>query len=437
MKPNRRALACLAVTLLSPALQAQTTGQTVRHHREAVAEESQSAELTQAEAAIEKKDYAAAEALLKQAVEKNAANYLAWFYLGFVYNAQHMPDEAIAAYRSSVTAKPEIFESNLNLGLMLARKGDAEAEKFLRAATRLTPTAHVEEGRERAWLSLAHVLEAKDPDAALQAYGEAAALQPKDPEPHISAGLMLERHNQLDAAEKEYRQVLALDPESQDAAAALTSIYIRGKRFSEAETTLRALAAKRPDDAELHLQLGRVLAESGKNDEAASEFQAGLKITPNDRNAQQALAGLLNSAGKYTESEPLLRTLLQSNPGDAELHAALGQSLLHQKKFSEAQQEYLEAVKLKPDWGEVYGELATAASENKNYPLAIRSLDQRARFLPEMPGTYFLRATAYDNLRDYKQAAANYHSFLGTAKGKYPDQEWQARHRLIAIEKKR
>jgi hypothetical protein len=48
-----------------------------------------------------------------------------------------------------------------------------------------------------------------------------------------------------------------------------------------------------------------------------------------------------------------------------------------------------------------------------------------------------LRATAYDHLRDFKQAAANYHRFLDVANGQYPDQEWQARHRLIAIEPKK
>jgi hypothetical protein len=57
--------------------------------------------------------------------------------------------------------------------------------------------------------------------------------------------------------------------------------------------------------------------------------------------------------------------------------------------------------------------------------------------LPEIPIGFFLRATAYDHLRDYKQASLNYHRFLEGANGKYPDQEWQARHRLIAIEPKR
>jgi hypothetical protein len=56
---------------------------------------------------------------------------------------------------------------------------------------------------------------------------------------------------------------------------------------------------------------------------------------------------------------------------------------------------------------------------------------------PDIPITYFLRASAYDHLKDVKQAAANYRLFLQGADGKYPDQEWQAKHRLIALEPKK
>jgi hypothetical protein len=48
-----------------------------------------------------------------------------------------------------------------------------------------------------------------------------------------------------------------------------------------------------------------------------------------------------------------------------------------------------------------------------------------------------LRASAYDHLKDFKRAALNYHFFLNGANGKYPEQEWQAKHRLIAIEPKK
>jgi hypothetical protein len=57
--------------------------------------------------------------------------------------------------------------------------------------------------------------------------------------------------------------------------------------------------------------------------------------------------------------------------------------------------------------------------------------------LPETPASYFLRATALDHLRNYKQVAQYYHLFLDAANGKYPDDEWKARHRLIWIESKK
>ena len=70
------------------------------------------------------------------------------------------------AYRKSVAAKPDVFESNLNLGILLARQGDTEeAAKYLKAATQLKPTANTDEGLARAWLSLGLVEEAHDPAA--------------------------------------------------------------------------------------------------------------------------------------------------------------------------------------------------------------------------------------------------------------------------------
>ncbi len=394
---------------------------------------SQPPELTQAEDAIQKRDYASAEPLLRKVVDQDPSNYVAWFDLGFLENAVGKVDESIAAYRKSVEAKPDVFESNLNLGLQLAKTAQPGAEKFLRDATELKPTSHVAEGQARAWVSLARVLEKTQPEEAIAAYRQASSLRPNDPEPHLAAGLLLENENKFSDAETEYKQALALDPKS-DALTGLANIYMRGHRFVEAEEYLRKLVAAQPGNAAAHVQLGRVLAAESKNDDAVAELEAGVKLAPADASVQRDLADVYLAAGKNAQAEAAYRTLLAADANDAELHRSFGQALLREKKFSDAQQEFLATVKLKPEFGEAYGDLAFAASENKNYPLVIKALEVRAKLLPEIATTYFLRASAYDHLRDYKQAAANYHLFLNTANGKYPDQEWQAKHRLIAIE---
>jgi len=430
-------LALLVLALsLAATISAQSAGPTVRHHK-VVEQDPFPPELTQAESAIEKGEYTTAEPLLKKVVVADPNNFQAWFDLGFVYNGLGKSQDSIDAYRKSVAAKPDVFESNLNLGLMLAKTGQPGAEQVLRAATTLKPTASVDEGHARAWLSLAHVLENSKPDEAIEAYKQAAALQPKDLEPHLSAGLLLEKENRFADAEQEYKQALAIDPDSSEALTGLANIYMRGQRFGEADPILRKIIAMHPEDAAARMQLGRILLILGKNDEAISELQAALKLDPGNSALQSDLGDLYLQSKKYDQAEALYRSLLAAHPNDAQLHHYLGVALLKQRKYVDAQQELLVAVKLKPDFGEAYGDLAVAADENKNYELAIKAADARAKYLPEIPVSYFLRASAYDHLRDYKLAAQNYHRFLELANGAYPDQEWQARHRLIAIEPKK
>jgi Flp pilus assembly protein TadD len=320
--------------------------------------------------------------------------------------------------------------------LQLAKTHQPDAEHFLTAATKLKPTSHVDEGHARAWLSLGHVIEASKPDEAIAAYRQAETLQPKDSDPHLSAGILLEKSGKTSEAVDEYKAALAIEP-SPDALTALANIYMHGRRFPEAEEYLRKLIALNPQDAAAHVELGRVLVAENRNDDALVELQTGAKLAPADVSVQRDLADLYVTMGKNGDAEAAYRALSSANPNDAELHRSLGQCLLREKKFAEAQQELLIAVKLKPDWGEAYGDVAFAASENRNYPLTLQALDARVKFVPEIPITYFLRASALDHLKDFKKASVNYHLFLDNANGKYPDQEWQAKHRLIAIEPKK
>jgi len=440
MDTNRAFILLALAGLIAVAMpsRAQMTGQTIRHHR--IADEQDPylvPAVVQAEKSIDIRDFVTAENKLRHVVSDDDTNYRAWFDLGYIYTATSRDADAIAAYRKSVAAKPDLFESNLNLGILLGEAGNPEAEAYLRAATKLKPSGSPELGQERAWLSLGHVLEGRNPEQAVAAYGEAAKLVPADAEPHLAAGLFFEKQSRFADAEREYQQVLERDPNSAEGMAGLVNVYTKTKRLPEAEKMLRRYLELNPQNEAAHLQLGRVLAARGDSADARTEYQTALKQLPGDFQAQRELASLDLAAGHYSEAAQQYQALVAKKPADAELHYALGSALLHARDFAAAQQALLETVKIKPDLGEAYGDLALAASENKQYELAIRALDARGKFLPETPGTYFLRATSYDNLKDFKHAAENYRQFLQVAQDKFPDQEWQARHRLIAIDPKR
>ena len=425
----------LALAIVTSAQQSKPT---IRHHRvEEPAEDLTPPEIAQAETAMQKGDFSTAEALLQKALAAKPGDYRAWFDLAYVYNATGHAPEAIEAYRKSIAAKPDVFESNLNLGLLLAKQGDnAEAAKHLQAATQLKPSDHPEASLTRAWLALGRVQESSAPQQALAAYAEAAKLSPKDPEPHIAAATLLTKQSDWDAAAREYQAAVQSDPTSKTALAGLVDLYITQKKYSDAEASLRQLLASDPQNTAAHMQLGRLLLAEGKNTEAAEELHTALQANPDDPHAALELGTVYVKAGKDADAEQQFRLAEQKLPQDPEVHFALGSLLLHEKKYPEAQQELLIAVKLKPDLADAYGSLAIVAAENKNYTLALQALDVRARFLPETPATCFLRATIFDHLKAIPQAVEYYQQFLKVDDGKFPDQEWQARHRLIAIDPK-
>jgi tetratricopeptide (TPR) repeat protein len=146
------------------------------------------------------------------------------------------------------------------------------------------------------------------------------------------------------------------------------------------------------------------------------------------------LAAELSKSGAHAKAIELLQKAAQAVPADAQMRLALASELVAAQRYPDAEQQYQAAIKADPKLVEAYNGLALAASKNSQHELALRVLDARAKIAPENAGSYFLRATSYDHLQQYPLAAENYRRFLEAANGGYPDQEWQARHRLIAIE---
>src|SRR6201999_1609944 len=102
----------------------------------------------------------------------------------------------------------------------------------------------------------------------IDAYQHASEVQPRAPEPLLSAGVLLEKENKFSDAAEKYKQVLALDASSSDALAALANLYMRGRQVGPAEEMLRKIVSLHPDNAAAHLQLARVLEADGQHDPA-------------------------------------------------------------------------------------------------------------------------------------------------------------------------
>jgi Flp pilus assembly protein TadD len=149
------------------------------------------------------------------------------------------------------------------------------------------------------------------------------------------------------------------------------------------------------------------------------------------------LAQVLADAGDAAGSDKLYVELLVAAPEDPDLLVAHGQNLIRQLNNTQAFAVFDKATRLDPANADGWSGLAYAASKTGQPSIALHALTMRSKYLPEVPSTYFIWAISYDALHDKAAAATYYHHFLDSAAGKYPNQEWQARQRLILLEDKK
>lgn len=394
-----------------------------------------SAEVAEAEAAIVKSDWKKAETTLDLWLAQHPSDARALFDAGYVADAQDRLAAAESFYRRAVDADPKAFDAHLSLGLLLARQGNAEdARPELAIATDLDPGEAGPAVKARAWRALARIDETSDTTEASNDLLQALKLSPETTADTLLAANIADRAAEYDAAEAAYRRVLALDSKSASANAGLAHVLIARKQYPEAEALLRTALEQSPDDPALIAQLATVLAAQDKA-EALPLLQKLYDAHPKDPNIARMLAAVLADAGDYAGSDHLYVALLAATPNDADLLLGHGQNLIRLLHYAEAFAVFNKVTELDPANPDGWSGLAFAASRTNQPAVTLHALTMRSKYLPEVPSTYFLWATAYDSLHQKAEAAAYYHHFLDSSAGKFPDQEWQARQRLILLSK--
>ena len=395
-----------------------------------------SAQVADAEAAIVKSDWKTAEAKLDPWLAAHPADPRALFDAGYVADAQNRLDSAAGLYRRAVDADPQSFEAHLSLGLLLARQGNlAKARQELATATTLDPGDAGPAVKARAWRALAQIDRNTDTTEASNDLLEALTLTSETPADTLLAASLADQAGQYDAAEAAYRRILAKDPKSAPANAGLAHLLIARKQYPEAETLLRTALEQSPGDPALTAQLATVLAAQDKA-EALPLLQKLHDAHPSDAAITRMLAEVLADAGDPAGSDHHYIGLLAASPRDPALLIGHGQNLIRQLRYPEAFTAFDKATQLDPANADGWSGLAFAASRTNQPSITIHALTMRSKYLPEVPSTYFLWATAYDTLHQKAAAATYYHHFLKSSAGKFPDQEWQARQRLLVLEKK-
>lgn len=377
-------------------------------------------------AALDRGDYARARELFSAAVAADSNDYSALFNLAFAESQLHQDDAATGHLKQVLALKPNLYEAELNLGMLYLRDGKAaQGLPLLQDAVHQRPNA------PRAQQYVGEALrQTGDQEHAVEAFAAAAKLDPKAASIQLKWGQSLAASGKLDDAAPHYQAAVALDGGLRSYLAELAQDYEKVNRNAEAIALLQQV----PPEPAIQEELGRLLLASGKAEAAAEQFRAAVNTAPTAAN-KLALASALLQTAHPEAAEPFLAEALQSNPNDYEVLIAIGKIEQSKRNFKLAAELFVKAATVKADSAEAWSNAASSLILSEQYPQALAALDRIHALGADKPGDIYFRAVVYDKLRQLKPALASYQQFLQVSHGQFPDQEFIARHRSAALEK--
>lgn len=163
-----------------------------------------------AQAALDRKDYAQAIALLKQVTDADPKDFQAWTEMGTAHLLAGKKDEAERAYLRAVEARPAFFLAQMNLGRLRHSQ-----KKYEEAVEPLTRAVEAQPASAEANFLLGEVyLQLKKGSKAVPHLNEAARLGKADA--HIHLATLYNAVGRKDLAAAEYEQFLAKQPNHPD-----------------------------------------------------------------------------------------------------------------------------------------------------------------------------------------------------------------------------
>ncbi len=369
---------------------------------------------------------AAAEPLLRQAVEADQSDYFGHFNLALALSMQNKDAEAIPEFRKTLEQKPGLYEADLNLGMILLRdKNAAGALPLLKEAAGARPDL------SRPNFYYAQALFATGDFAGAELHFGTAVRA--DPNPSAAAelglGQSLLKQSKFDAAAEHLRAAIALDSHYRDSLLELAAACEKAWQLPAAIAIYREF----PDNPAAKQRLGELLLAGNNFTAAIPDLEERIKSAPSVAN-RLALADAYTMTKQPGKAIELLQLAAASEPSNFDLRMNLGKALRDLHQYPAAAQQFSAAARLYPDSLPAWNELASVFVIDKNFVGALDALDHAKALSKETPGQLYFRAISLDSLKEHKPALEAYQQFLEGDGGKMPDQEFLARQRIRIIE---
>lgn len=258
------------------------------------------------------KDFDGAYGLVEDITLKNPGNAEAWRLKGDIHLfGRNQPDEALAAYRKAIEAKPDfLLAYTSSLSILLNRNDIAEATKQLEQLAKIAPNSP-----QTKYLQAQLAYQKRDFAVARDLSQQLVKIAPDNPRVLQLAGAIELQLNSLLQAELFLNKAVTAAPELVLARRMLIMAYLRSGQPSKALAALNQGLAKGIVDPESDSVAGEVYLQNGDVKKAEEYFAKASKAAPKDNRKRTSLALTQMMAGNTNTAFGELQDIAASDTG--------------------------------------------------------------------------------------------------------------------------
>lgn len=309
-------------------------------------------------------NFAEAEKLYQQVIDKDKTFQLAYTELYRLYMFQQKTNEGEQilklAFHNNPTQYSFLTALAMHYSVMKRRDDMVSVLQQIKSHAKDYPQAYLKVGDF-------YFLRLGDVDSAVREYRDGIANDPKQKATYQKRIIeaYMRQGKRAEAADIN-QQILKDNPNDTDAKGLEATLLLDKGDILRALTELQGVVSRAPDNPVAHFQLGRAHAAHGDVELARQEFEKTLEIQPNNLQARLALAQLEVTRGEYDAALKAAQQVTQLDRNNKNAQLIESAALMGQKKFTDSRTLLDGMLKLDPNSPDVLFQLGVVnLAENK------------------------------------------------------------------------
>ncbi len=256
-----------------------------------------------------------------------------------------------------------------------------------------------------------------------------------DYEIHFALGRALLESKDPSGAETEFRGALAQRADSAPARLGLANALQNQKKYEAASSAFAEYLKLKPEDRGAHFDRAFALLNLDRLDDALAELDLADKGASPTPESLKMRGEIYMQQMKWKEARETLTQALRLSSNDAETAYWLGHVDFELRDYPAAIGILSQVYDKNPQSADALRELASALFLHEEYAAALGAMDRLDKMETPKAGSWFVRAICYDKLSRKAEAVDAYQKFLDQDNGQHDNQDIEAQHRMVALQK--